>query len=113
MIRKNLDGNIKLFTNTNIGRRLHAMAVVHAPKIGLDTLAKIICLTSDGTLYNFGVSSSILPALSHMSPSSATLNELVIKLGVDIAVLISKDTQEKSCHLYMMKDMASTYLHHL
>lgn len=84
---------------THLGRRLHAMTSVHAPKLGVDTLAKNMYVASAGTFENLGVSLSYLPALSYVTLSSATINKLVIELGVDIVVLISKDIQETKLSL--------------
>ena len=78
-----MKGDTKQFTNTDLCRRLRAIASIHTPKLGVDTLAKIICISSAGTLANLGVSPSYLPALSQLIPSPATLNKLVIELGVE------------------------------
>ena len=65
------------------------MTVVHAPKLGLAALAKIISLASAGTLGNLGVSPIHLPSLASLTPSPATLSTLVVDLGVDVVLLIS------------------------
>ena len=75
------------------------MAAVYAPKLGVDTLAKTMCIASAGTLANLGVSSSYLSALSQVTPPPATTNKLVIELDVDIVVLISKEIQDKNLSL--------------
>ena len=85
------------------------MAAVYASKLGVDTLETIVCIASAGTLANLGVSSSYLPALSQVTPSPATINKLVIELGLDIVVLISKDIQHKSCNLYVTKETGKSY----
>ena len=98
-IRKYSTGDKKYCTSTDLGRRLYAMAVVHAPKLGLATLAKIISLASAGTLANLGVSPTYLPSLASLTPSPATLNKLVIELGVDVVLLISNDIKQKKLSL--------------
>ena len=75
------------------------MAVVHVPRLGLATLAKIISLASAGTLANLGVSSEYLPSLAFFTPSPATLNILVTELGVDIVLLVSNDIKQKKLSL--------------
>ena len=60
------------------------MAIAHAPKLGLATLAKIISLASAGTLANLGVKESDLQSLISLTPSHTTLNKLIIELGVDV-----------------------------
>ena len=75
------------------------MDIVHAPKLGMATLAKIISLASVGTLTNLGVKEADLPSLASLTPSTATLNTLVIELGVGVVLLISKDIQNESLSL--------------
>mmetsp|Transcript_46171 Transcript_46171/g.55586 ORF Transcript_46171/g.55586 Transcript_46171/m.55586 type:complete len:118 (-) Transcript_46171:1094-1447(-) len=75
------------------------MVILHAPKLGLATLVRIIFLTSVGTLDNLGVKEGGIPSLASLTPSPATLNTLVIELGVDVVLLISKDIQNKSLSL--------------
>jgi len=70
------------------------MAVVHAPKLGLATLAKIVSLASAGTLANLGVSPIYLPSLASLTPCPDTLNTLVVELGVDVVLIISNDIQD-------------------
>jgi len=73
--------------------------VVYAPKLGLLTLAKIISIASAGTLANLGVSPTYLPSLSSLTPYPATLNTLVVELGVDVVLLISNDIKDKQLSL--------------
>ena len=94
-----MKGDTKQFTSTDIGQRLHAMADVHAPKLGVDTLAMIIFIASTDTLANLGVIPSYLPAILQLTPSPATLNKLVIELGVDIVLLISKEIEDMKLSL--------------
>ena len=70
------------------------MAMVHTHKLGLIILAKIIPLTITGTLENLGVSPSYLISLACITPFPATLNNLVVELGVDIVLLISNDIKD-------------------
>ena len=98
-VRENMKGDTKQFTSTDLGRRLHIMADVHAPKLGVDILVKIVCIASAGTLANLGVNPSYLPALLQLTPSPATLNKLVIELGVDIMLLVSKEKKDMKLSL--------------
>ena len=75
------------------------MAAVHAPKLGLETLSKIMALVSAATLANFGVAADDLPSLASLTPSTATLNHLVVELGVDMVLLISNDIRDKQLSL--------------
>ena len=98
-IRKYSTNNKKYCTTTELGQRLYIMAVVHVPRLGLATLAKIISLASAGTLANLGVSSEYLPSLAFFTPSPTTLNILVTELGVDIILLVSNDIKQKKLSL--------------
>ena len=71
------------------------MVVVHAPKLGLATLEKIISLSSTDTFANLGLSPIYLPSLSFITLSPAMLSTLVVKLGVDTFLLISNDIKDK------------------
>ena len=103
-----MKGNRKQFTGTNLGRILYAMAAVHAPKLGVESLAKIISLVSAGTLANLGVLSSDLPSLASLTPSPATLNKFVVELGVDVVLLISNDIKDKKLSLICDKGEGKT-----
>lgn len=74
--------------------------MVHAPKLGLATQAKIISLASADTLENVGVRPISLPSLASLAQSPATLNTLVVELGVDAVLLISNDIKEKLLLIY-------------
>ena len=59
-------------------------------KLGVYTLSKNMCIASAGTFANLGGRPLYLPALLRLTPSPAILNKLVIELGVDIVLLVSK-----------------------
>jgi len=73
-IRNQLRGGRKQYTGTNLGRRLYAMAAVHAPKIGMVTLAKIFSLACAANLIDLSVSEANLTSLASITPSATTLN---------------------------------------
>ena len=75
------------------------MDVVHASRLGLASLAKIISLASAGTLANLGVSSEYLTSLILFTLSPVTLNIHVTELGVDIVLLMSNDIKQKKLSL--------------
>jgi len=98
-IRNQLRGGRKQYTGTNLGRCLYAMAAVHAPKIGMVTLAKIFSLACAANLIDLGVSEDNLPSLASITPSATTLNRLVVELGVDMVLLISDAIKDKKLSL--------------
>ena len=79
------------------------MTIVHVPKLGLATLAKIISLASACALANLGMKEADLPSLVSFTPSHVTLNKLVIELGVNVVLLISKDVQSNILSLIFDK----------
>ena len=99
IIRKFSKSGKAYINSTELGRRLHAMAMVHAPRLGVGTMAKIISLASAGTLANLGVSSSYLPSIANMTPCASTLRTSIVQLGVDIVLLISRDIRRKQLTL--------------
>jgi len=109
-----MKGDTKKFTSTDPGQRLHDMAAIHAPKLGVDTLAKIVCIASAGTFENLEVGPSYLPALLQVTPSPATLNKRVIELGVNIMLLIGKEIEDmklsRICEKGESKGPASSFI---
>lgn len=77
----------------------YMMAAVHCPKLGLETLSKILSLVSAGILSTLGVSTDEFPSLASLTPPPATLNKLVIGLGTDTVLLISNDITDKKSSL--------------
>jgi len=113
IIRNYSTGDKKYCTSTELGRRLYAMAVVYAPKLGLLTLDKIISITSAGTFVNLGVSPTYLLSLSSLNPSPAMLNTLVVELSVDVVLLIRNDIKDKQLSLICDKGETRDQQHRL
>ena len=67
------ENKIKYLVSTKIGQRLLGMAMVHAPKVGLESMATIIALVSAVTLANLGINKAHFPCIPLLNPSTNTL----------------------------------------
>ena len=88
--------NIKQYHGTPLGRRLHAMAMLHAPKVGVETMEKIISLLAAAFAANIGIDEKYLPDISKISPSSTTLKQLLVDLTVESVLLTSEEVKGKN-----------------
>ena len=85
--------------STPLGRRLLAMAVVHAPKVGLETMQKIVSLVSAGTLANLGLDEGMVQYIPNILPCANSLKRFVFELGCDIVMKTSNEIKNKELAL--------------
>ena len=90
-IRKSSKSGKTYINSTELRQRLHAMAMVHAPRLVVDKMTKLISLDSACTLANLGVSPAYLPSIAIINPCASTLGAYIVQLGVNIVLLISCD----------------------
>ena len=75
------------------------MAAVHCPKLGFETLSKIVSFTKTGILSTLGVSAGDLQSLVSLTPSPTILKKLLIELGTDVVLLIINNIKGKRLSL--------------
>jgi len=68
----------KQFNTTPLGRRLLGIAMMHVPKLGLESAEKIIPLINASFLADCGLKTSLLKKFATTSPSASTLKALMI-----------------------------------
>jgi len=85
----------KQYKGSAVGRRLYAMAMLHAPTLGLETLEKVMALSSATFVANLGLGNEHLAAAAAMSPLETHLKNLLINLASEVVPLMSKKTKGK------------------
>ena len=80
----------KQYKGSAVGRRLHAMAMLHAPTLGLESLEKVMALSSAAFAANLGLGNEHLAAAAAMSPSATHLKNLLINLASEVLLLMSE-----------------------
>ena len=75
------------------------MAMLHAPKAGVETMEKVIMLSAAAFAANIGISEEDLPNISKISPSSTTLKQLLVKLAVESVLMTSEEIKDKQLGL--------------
>ena len=75
--------NSQQYISTPLGRRLHGMAMVYAPKVGTETMETIVALSSAAFAANMGVYADDLVHIGRIIPSARTLKALVCELACD------------------------------
>jgi hypothetical protein len=101
-VGRNIDKYLKhtkRYTSTPLGRRLHAMAMSHAPKVGVETMEKVLALSAAAFAANMGVACADVLAVAKVSPSSTTLKQLMVELATECVLLTSKKIQDKTLGL--------------
>ena len=72
------------------------MAMLHAPKVGVETMEKTVSLLAAAFAANFGIDEKYLPDISKISPSSTTLKQLLVDLTVESVLLTSEEVKGKN-----------------
>ena len=98
------EGESNYFVSTKLGRQLLGMEMIHAPKVGLESMAKIITLACAGTLANLGIYEVYLPHIPLLTPSADTLKNFIFELGVDVILLTGEEIKNKGLALLCDKD---------
>ena len=86
----------KQYKSTKLGRLLHGIAIAHATKIGVNTLEKIITLSTMAFFANLGFTVCDLECITKLCPSATTLKTLMIDLAVDYVILMSEEMKNKN-----------------
>jgi hypothetical protein len=81
--------------STDIGWRLHAMAMLHAPKVGMETMERIIALSAAAFASNIGIAPEYLVNVVGMYLSAAYLKTLLITLASEVVLLMSENMKGK------------------
>ena len=90
------------------------MAMLHAPKVGVETMEKVIMLSAAAFAANIGISEEDLPNISKISPSSTTLKQLLVKIAVESVLMTSKEIKDKQLGLICDKgEDIRAHEHHL
>ena len=61
-------------------RQLHVMIMLHAPKVGIETMEKVIALFAAVFTVNMGIDEAILFSIANISLSSTTMNDILLIL---------------------------------
>ena len=91
--------NSQQYISTPLGRRLHGMAMVYAPKVGTETMETIVALSSAAFAANMGVHADDLVHIGRISPSARTLKALVCELACDSVMVTSTKIKGKDLAL--------------
>ena len=75
------------------------MAAVHCPKLGFETLSKIVSFTRTGIISTLGVRTGDLQSLVSLTQSPTILKKLLIELGTDVVLLIINNIKGKRLSL--------------
>ena len=89
----------KQYKSTKLGRLLQGIAIAHATKIGMNTLEKIITLSTMAFCANMGFNACDLECIAKMCPSASTLKTLMIDLAVDCVIMMSEEMKDKKLSL--------------
>ena len=71
---------VKQYVTTLLERQLHVMTMLHAPKVGIENMKKVIALSTAVFTVNMGIDEAILFSITSIIPSSTTMNDILLIL---------------------------------
>ena len=89
----------KRYIGTTLDLHLHEMAMLHAPKMGVEIMDKVIALSAAAFVANIGIDPSYLRQVCKISPRPTTLKQLLVELAVESVMLTSEEIKDKKLGL--------------